>query len=351
MKDIVLVILLLSWTGLSFGQDDFQKVFFDAEWKMVPRNEAVYYRMSHFDAVGLTYADTVTDYYLSNGQIEMQGFYKEGKKHGVFTFFFPNGSVRMIAEYINGERSGRWIEYFQDGKVRTELKYVNGRELIVALNDKDGRTIIEKTKFSVLIPYRESSTALLKRIKELQIDGRVVDQKRHGEWTVWDKDQVYATLSYKDGEMVNGYRYRRDKKTKIYGKDDFTLLPEPDKISITEKIVKKDGAILPNNYVLESVYQNTYLTMTPFEVNSMEQLESYIERNFELRSTAKPGVLHVELILNEGRITDCICDSDVSKNIVDDLKLILKPVRKLTFTSDNRIVIDLKVDKENQIVK
>ena len=49
-------------------------------------------------------------YFNDDGQITHEGFYKNGKKHGVETKFYPSGRIRRVSKYIKGELRS-WKDY------------------------------------------------------------------------------------------------------------------------------------------------------------------------------------------------------------------------------------------------
>ncbi len=50
-------------------------------------------------------------YYFENGNIQQEGFFKEGKLDGKWTSFDETGKIKAIAEYTNGQKTGKWLTY------------------------------------------------------------------------------------------------------------------------------------------------------------------------------------------------------------------------------------------------
>ena len=48
-------------------------------------------------------------YYFDNGQIQQEGFFKDGKLEGKWVAFDANGIKKSIGEYSNGEKTGKWL--------------------------------------------------------------------------------------------------------------------------------------------------------------------------------------------------------------------------------------------------
>ncbi len=79
-------------------------------------------------------------YYYENGQVEQEGFFKDGKLDGTWTSYNENGSKKAVAEYTNGEKTGKWFFYNQNSIA--EVNYSNGaiaavKNLNSAIADKN----------------------------------------------------------------------------------------------------------------------------------------------------------------------------------------------------------------------
>ena len=64
-------------------------------------------------------------YYFDNGQIQQQGYFKEGKLDGSWVAFDEKGNKKSIGEYTKGEKTGKW--FFWSDKALSEVDYSNSR--------------------------------------------------------------------------------------------------------------------------------------------------------------------------------------------------------------------------------
>ena len=53
-------------------------------------------------------------YYYENGQVQQEGFFKDGKLEGKWVSYNENGSKKAIAEYTKGEKTGKWFFWNED---------------------------------------------------------------------------------------------------------------------------------------------------------------------------------------------------------------------------------------------
>jgi len=60
-------------------------------------------------------------YYYANGQIQQEGFFKDGKLTGQWIAYDENGNKKAIGEYTNGEKTGKW--FFWNDKSLSEVDF------------------------------------------------------------------------------------------------------------------------------------------------------------------------------------------------------------------------------------
>lgn len=60
-------------------------------------------------------------YYYANGQIQQEGFFKDGKLTGQWIAYDEQGNKKSIGEYTNGEKTGKW--FFWSDKSLSEVDY------------------------------------------------------------------------------------------------------------------------------------------------------------------------------------------------------------------------------------
>lgn len=66
------------------------------------------------------------DYYLREGTLQMQGYYKDVDckiETGEFTWYHSNGYLKMKGKYVNGKKSGTWLSYHENGMMSDSVFY------------------------------------------------------------------------------------------------------------------------------------------------------------------------------------------------------------------------------------
>jgi antitoxin component YwqK of YwqJK toxin-antitoxin module len=64
-------------------------------------------------------------FYYDNGQVQQEGFYKNGKVHGEWISYNMNGEKIAIGKYENGKKVGKW--FFWSGADLMEVDYTDTR--------------------------------------------------------------------------------------------------------------------------------------------------------------------------------------------------------------------------------
>lgn len=64
-------------------------------------------------------------YLYDNGQVQQEGFYKNGKLQGKWVSYDVNGNKTVVAEYNAGQKVGKW--FFWNDSVLSEVDYSDNR--------------------------------------------------------------------------------------------------------------------------------------------------------------------------------------------------------------------------------
>jgi len=74
-------------------------------------------------------------YYFDNGQVQQQGYFKDGKPDGKWTAFDQEGSKISVGSYVNGIKTGKWK--FYHGTNLSEVDYSENRIAAVRTASRD----------------------------------------------------------------------------------------------------------------------------------------------------------------------------------------------------------------------
>ncbi len=100
-------------------------------------------------------------WYYPNGDMGIEGSYRNNKRHGKYTSWYENGQKHEEGEYRNGKKRGKWPSWHENGQKYEEGEYKDGKKH----GEKHGKwTIWHKNG-------------------KKKAEGEYRDGKKHGKWT------------------------------------------------------------------------------------------------------------------------------------------------------------------------
>ena len=170
-------------------------------------------------------SDGVYREYHANGQMFLDGVYRDGVPIGDWTYYFANGQLRQRASHKNGQVDGAWEVYREDGSLQAQHSFRAGKKHGEWVNyDVTGNNVIGKTTFKdglvdgeSLRYYPNGKMRQQLFFKEGQRVGThvewdeqgnktaevsFVDGKRHGTARTWDADGKVTVREFRDGLPV-----------------------------------------------------------------------------------------------------------------------------------------------------
>jgi len=122
--------------------------------------------------------------YNSNGSIEMEGEFKNGKEQGVFTWFYPNGNKKWIETYDAGISIDTVFCFYESGKLKRKcLPPIN---LIRQANEYYETGELKIESFINNRQYIDSSWTGFFRNGKIKESGKVKKGEKEGIWKYYD---------------------------------------------------------------------------------------------------------------------------------------------------------------------
>jgi TonB family protein len=210
MKKLGVIGLLASASISAFAQINV-KLAYDLQWRLTIPDSATYFRTTRFDTIKRVFDGEVRDV-TRNGDLVMDGRYKEGKKTGVFHFYSKNGKIQSVGDYKDGLRTGLWKYYYYNGALMNEIEY--GSDVVknvISCFDSVGTMILVNGTGILIEEYEEPvfSQRVVNR-------GRLKDLKKVGEWTCQLMD---GTPLY--NEKYGKYGFESGKGSKLLGMEEY----------------------------------------------------------------------------------------------------------------------------------
>jgi antitoxin component YwqK of YwqJK toxin-antitoxin module len=99
---------------LSFSTKAQSTIYFDANWNVTTKDNAVYYRSISSKK---TKQEWIIDYYISGKKAKEVATIK-GKEEGKFSMYYESGELMTDGRYKDGEKDGIWKTYYKNGKIK-----------------------------------------------------------------------------------------------------------------------------------------------------------------------------------------------------------------------------------------
>ena len=77
-------------------------------------------------------------WWYPNGQLEFEENYQHGKKHGLFRGWWKNGKLDYEGSFKYNQRDGLWKGYYENGQLRKETDFLLQRKLSEQCFDEQG---------------------------------------------------------------------------------------------------------------------------------------------------------------------------------------------------------------------
>lgn len=190
--------------------DDRIRFYYDAGYYLVDKNCEFkrIERVASFDPKTSLFIGPFTDF-NQQGQVILEGEYKQGIKHGVFKAYHANMQLKWQVRYEQGVAVGDWTFYYPDGKPMMVISYDSEFPKISSFWNTTGSQMIQEGngKYDFKIPYLGFNPYGFPFVR---LRGNISNGYPVGKWRIYfedDKDMVLVGEEYyeKTGVFAEGY--------------------------------------------------------------------------------------------------------------------------------------------------
>ena len=149
--------------------------------------------------------------YHDNGELMLDGQYKNGKRHGEWRAYNKEGTLVNISSFTNGKKDIPEITYYGDGSLKRKI-------------EKEGTVFIERSYYKTgsLFYERAYKSGYYKEFTEdstLLIEANYLDFQLYGKWKrYYDNGNVEWSVSYERGSRNGIYQnYYDNGQLKVQG--------------------------------------------------------------------------------------------------------------------------------------
>jgi antitoxin component YwqK of YwqJK toxin-antitoxin module len=136
--------------------------------------------------------DGIYEHFYANKQLATKGFFKQGLKHGTWTYWNKQGRLIKDEFWRKGKPKKSTLVYNESGDVKKEKNY--GKKEVVSRSEEQVITTnMDSTEVEVVEKYKNGETKSVSHFKYGEL---------HGKQIVYDENGKIVTLkNYKDGQL------------------------------------------------------------------------------------------------------------------------------------------------------
>lgn len=137
--------------------------------------------------------------YYDNGQLKVQGHYKNEKPVGTWQKYHPNGQLSGVYSYSDGKLDQEKTYYFDNGNINWEIKEVDGKYIGKGYYESGNLFYERIVSNGYYKEYFESGT--------LAIEANYVENELVGAWKkFYPSGELEWVVQYKSGYREGGYQ-------------------------------------------------------------------------------------------------------------------------------------------------
>ena len=185
------------------------RFFFDENYFLVDK-DCVFKsveRVAGFDVTSSQLDGRFTDF-DQQGNVILEGNYRNGRKEGLFQAYHPNGVKKWETRFLNNLPVGLWEYYYPDGRPMLTLEVDSTQTQILSYTDRRGRPRVKNGSglYDFKIPMQGYNPY---GYSFLRYRGRLKDGKPNGYWEIFfqsedQQSERVAEEEYKNGRLQSG---------------------------------------------------------------------------------------------------------------------------------------------------
>lgn len=184
---------------LEINSDKTLKFYLGLGFRLSKKKCADYYMICKLDDNNFELKDSVKVYYKDDN-LQMKGFFSEGKKNGHFTYYYDNGSPECEGKYENDMMAGTWTYYYPNGNLK---KIINFSGIYAYLKDfyhESGNQLVENGNGQ----YIDNIQLYYNTQTKSTVKGEIKDGVQDAKWEIYTANLKTATEYFRDKKFIKG---------------------------------------------------------------------------------------------------------------------------------------------------
>lgn len=175
------------------------KFYLGRDFRLSKKKCADYYMICKLDDINFELKDSVKVYYMDDN-LQMKGFFSNGKKNGHFTYFFDNGSPECEGKYENDNMTGFWTYYYPNGNLKKIINFTSKYAYLKDFYLESGNQLVENGYGEYIDKIQLYYNTQTKSTVKGQIKEGVQDDK----WEIYTANLKTATEYFTNKKFNNG---------------------------------------------------------------------------------------------------------------------------------------------------
>ncbi|WP_157202505.1 tetratricopeptide repeat protein [Marinilabilia salmonicolor] len=211
--------------------EDSVTVFYNKEWHITKREEAVYFRKGVWNKNKNFFVGSVSDHLIIDSTMVSNVVYGPGlKKSGPYVSYYPDGQKRAEGAFVDNIMQGKWSFYSEDGSLRYVVNFTGDYFKFELLNDEQGNDVLEAQK----------QAFDLKLSKFIALKGAFENGQRDKNWVLEANGDKIIQEKYSEGEFVRGFYFKNGERISLPSSGLKSVVFTPVNIAVTERLMFDD---------------------------------------------------------------------------------------------------------------
>ncbi len=215
-KIIVLLLALASTLSISAQEKPTKNDFFEINsdktlkfylglgFRLSKKKCADYYMICRLDDHNFELKDSVKVYYKDDN-LQMKGFYSEGKKNGHFTYYYDNGSPECEGNYVNDVMSGSWSYYYPNGNLKKIIDFTNNYAYLKDFFHESGNQLVENGNGQ----YIDNIQLYYNTQTKSTVKGEIKDGIQDAKWEIYTANLKTTTEYFQNKKFIKGISHSK----------------------------------------------------------------------------------------------------------------------------------------------
>ena len=142
----------------------------------------------------------------ANGNLMQENYFANGLRCGIHKYWYESGIVQLVKGYKDGKQHGIHESYYLDGAISETINYVDDKRIGRCINYLPNGNVVKISHFKNGLLHGKYT----KWTTQLKHECYYVDGMLHGEYIIYEQDQIKTHQCYLHNVKVKDYLLEND---------------------------------------------------------------------------------------------------------------------------------------------